>query len=114
MTVKHYMDVPAEPAAEALGVAIRWLIAQSSGADNFAMRVIEVQPGAATPFHTHPFEHETYVLEGVGGLRTGDSETPLRVGSFAFVPPDIKHQFVNRGEALLRFICVIPMPEEEH
>lgn len=114
MKVKHYMDVPTEPAAEAPGVAIRWLIAQSSGADNFAMRVIEVQPGAATPFHTHPFEHETYVLEGVGGLCTEDEEMPLRIGSFAFVPPDIKHQFVNRGEAPLRFICVIPMPEEEH
>jgi quercetin dioxygenase-like cupin family protein len=114
MKVRHYMDVPAEPAAEAPGVAIRWLIAQSSGAENFAMRVIEVQPGATTPFHTHPFEHEAFVLEGAGRLRTEDKELPLRVGSFAFVPPDIKHQFINRGEAPLRFICVIPMLEEEH
>jgi quercetin dioxygenase-like cupin family protein len=114
MKVKHYTDVPAEPAAEAPGVTIRWLIAQSSGADNFAMRIIEVQPGATTPFHTHPFEHEAYVLEGVGGLRTEDEELPLRVGSFAFVPPGIKHQFINRGEEPLRFICVIPMLEEKH
>ena len=114
MEVKHYLEVLAEPVAEAPGVTIRWLIAQSSGANHFAMRIIEVQPSAATSFHAHSFEHEVYVLEGVGGLRTEKEELPLRIGSFAFVPPDIAHQFINRGESLLRFICVIPMPEEEH
>jgi len=114
MKVQHYSNVPAEEVTEAPGVTIRWLIAQSSGASNFAMRVIKVQPGAATPLHTHPFEHEAYVLQGVGGLRIADREEPLRVGSFAFVPPDITHQFINRGESPLRFICVIPMPDEEH
>jgi len=114
MKVQHYSNVPAEEVTAASGVTMGWLIAQSSGASNFAMRVIKVQPGAATPLHTHPFEHEAYVLQGVGGLRIADREEPQRVGTFTFVPPDVMHQFINRGESHLRFICVIPMSAEEH
>jgi quercetin dioxygenase-like cupin family protein len=110
----HVLDVPAEVVAEAPGVSIRWLIAQKSGAKNFAMRVIELQPGAATPWHKHATEHETYVLQGKGVLRTEDSETPMTRDDFAFVPPETLHQFINSGKAPFRFICVVTMPKELH
>jgi quercetin dioxygenase-like cupin family protein len=110
----HVRDVPPELTAEAPGVSIRWLIAQKSGAKNFAMRVIEVQPGAATPWHKHATEHETYVLQGKGILRTEKSETPVSKDHFAFVPPETLHQFVNSGKVSFRFICVVTMPKELH
>ncbi len=112
--VGHAADVPAETVAEAPGVAIRWLIAQKAGARNFAMRVIEVQPGAATPWHSHGTEHEAFVLDGEGVLRTLEGETPLAEDDYGFVSPGIWHQFINRGSGLFRFICVVTMPDEPH
>ena len=50
------------------GVWIRWLIGEDSGAPNFFLRLFEVEPGGHTPFHSHPFEHEVYVLSGEGRI----------------------------------------------
>lgn len=92
------------------GVDIRWLITTEHGAPRFAMRIIEVQPGGGTPFHAHPEEHEVYILEGKGGLLDAEKrEMALAEGDVAFVLPDEQHQFVNRGETMLRFICVVPL-----
>ena len=49
-------------------VGIRWLISKEDGAENFAMRMFELEPGGHTPLHTHPQEHEVFVLEGQGTL----------------------------------------------
>ena len=35
-------------------------------------------------------------------------ETPIEPGTVVFVPPDEAHGFFNTGDAVLRFICVIP------
>lgn len=109
MIVKDYRQVTPEPAEEAPGVTVRWVIGERDGAPNFAMRVFEVEPGAASPFHTHPWEHEAFILAGNGHLRGEDSETPFREGDAVFVAPKEKHQFVNDGDTILRFICVVPL-----
>jgi len=109
MIVKNYRQVTPEPTAEAPGVTVRWVISEKDGAPNFAMRVFEVEPGAASPFHTHAWEHEAFILAGKGHLRGEDSETPFQVGDAIFVPPEEKHQFVNDGDTVLRFICVVPL-----
>lgn len=109
MIVKNYRQVTPEPAAEAPGVTVRWMITEKDGAPNFAMRVFEVEPGAATPFHTHAWEHEAFILAGTGHVRGESGETPFQEGDAVFVAPEEKHQFVNDGDTLLRFICVIPL-----
>jgi len=109
MIVKNYRQVVPEPAQEAPGVTVRWVISDKDGAPNFAMRVFEVQPGAASPFHTHPQEHEVFILDGKGHVRGKEGETRFQEGDVVFVAPDDKHQFINDGDATLRFICVIPL-----
>jgi quercetin dioxygenase-like cupin family protein len=109
MIVKNYRQVTPEPAEEAPGVTVRWMITEKDGAPNFALRVFEVEPGAASPFHTHAWEHEAFILAGIGHLRAEDGETPFREGDAIFVAPQEKHQFVNDGDTVLRFICVIPL-----
>jgi quercetin dioxygenase-like cupin family protein len=112
MKVFHYTDVPAQPAEGLPGVTLRWAIAQNVGAPNFAMRVIDVQPGAATEHHTHAWEHEVFVLEGQGSVRGVQGETNIGPGSCIYVAPDEVHQFINTGAGVLRFICVIPNPRK--
>ena len=111
--MKHidYKSVELEhfPDPQSKGAGIRWLISQADGAPNFAMRVFEVEPGAASPFHTHAWEHEAFILAGNGHLRAVDGETPFQEGDVVFVAPEEKHQFVNDGDSALRFICVVPL-----
>ncbi len=108
--VFEYSKVEAEEVVEegAQGVRVRWLIDRRLGAENFAMRMFEFQPGGHTALHRHPWEHEVYVLEGRGMLLSGGERHELREGVVAYVPPNEPHQFRNVGSSTLRILCLIP------
>jgi quercetin dioxygenase-like cupin family protein len=91
-------------------VAVRWAIGENVGAPNFILRVIDVQPGAATEYHTHAWEHEVLVLEGQGFVRDAQGETAIGPGSCIYIAPHELHQLINRAAVVLRFVCVIPRP----
>lgn len=107
------VPVEAVPAVEvtmpgAQACRVRWLVDEQDGAPNFAMRQFEVAPGGFTPKHSHPYEHEVFVLEGEGEIVDGDVSRPLRSGTVVYVAPDDVHQFRNTGSAPLRFLCFVP------
>lgn len=106
----HYTDVPALTFGdEAPGVTIRWVIDEKGdGAPNYALRMIEVQPGGHTPKHTHPYEHENFVVDGQGRVLLADKWHDIGPGSVVFVPADLLHCYENAGETPLRFLCGIP------
>jgi len=72
------------------------------------MRVIEVEKDGYTPFHSHPWPHINYVIEGNGELKIGETVTRVTAGSYAFVPGSTMHQFRNAGDGWFRFICIVP------
>ncbi len=110
MKVNHYERVPAEPVRMdgAVGCRVRWLIGQADRAPNFAMRQFEVASGGHTPRHSHPYEHEVFVLEGEGMVSERDIEHRLRPGDVVYVAPNEIHQFRNTGHKPLKFLCLIP------
>ena len=110
MKVKHYEQVAQAPVTMpgAAGCQVRWLVDEAQGAPNFAMRQFEVAPGGYTPKHSHPYEHEVFVLEGEGTVLEGDVEHPLKAGDVVLVVPDEPHQFRNTGKAPLQFLCLVP------
>ena len=58
MKLLNYMDVePKEAGEDASGIKMRWLISKEMGANNFAMRFIEIDPEGFSPLHDHPWEH---------------------------------------------------------
>ncbi len=89
-------------------VEIRWLISKEDGAENFAMRMFEIQPGGHTPLHTHPHEHEVFIVEGDGTLVFEGNEYPFGPEHVIFVPGGKEHQFKNTGDSLVRLLCLIP------
>jgi quercetin dioxygenase-like cupin family protein len=89
-------------------VEIRWLISEEDGAEHFAMRMFELQPGGHTPLHTHPQEHEVFVIEGQGTLVYEGREHPFEAEHVIFVPANKEHQFKNTGRSLMRMLCIIP------
>jgi quercetin dioxygenase-like cupin family protein len=109
MKVSKYLDT--RPTQELPGVLKREVINADDGAPNFCMRVFEVEPGSSTPSHSHPWEHEVYILDGQGLVRGKQGEKPVSRDSVVFVPPDEHHCFVNNGSQVLRFICVIPFQD---
>lgn len=90
----------------------RVLIGPDQGAPTFIMRLFTVGVGGFSPYHTHPWEHEVFVLAGEGVVKGCDGEKPVHAGDFIFVPPNEEHQFLNSGKEPFEFLCVIPKGEE--
>lgn len=110
MKVFHYREVKVEEAKEegASKLKVRWLITKDLGAENFAMRLFEMEPGGYSPLHSHPWEHEVFILEGEGVVVGAEGEKKLTAGCVVFVPSGERHQFRNSGEKTLKFLCLVP------
>ena len=109
----HYTEVELEEPAETgtKDVKLRWLISKKDGAEHFAMRLFEVEPGGYTPLHQHDWEHEVFILEGNGVTKDKNNEESFKRGDVFFVPAMEWHQFVNTGKETLKFLCLIPYKE---
>lgn len=107
----HCEQVPANPVEQpgAQRAKMRLLIGAADGAPVFAMRQFELEPGGCTPDHTHPWEHEMYILQGNATVICRGEEHIVRPGCFAFVPPNEPHQVKNTGLLTLKFLCLIPV-----
>jgi quercetin dioxygenase-like cupin family protein len=91
----------------------RVLIGKAKGAKNFVMRLFTVEEGGYSPLHSHPWEHEVYIVSGNATVVTNNGEQPAQAGSYVFVPANALHQFKNTVKGNLEFICVIPNTAEE-
>ncbi len=89
-------------------IEIRVLISKADGANNFAMRMFEVQPDGHTPLHAHPHEHEVFIVEGNGTFHCDGKEYKFTKEDVIFVPGNSMHNFQNTGNSLMRFLCLIP------
>ncbi|MDI6715569.1 MAG: cupin domain-containing protein [Actinomycetota bacterium] len=96
----------------AKGVSLRWVISEREGAENFALRIFTLKPGGHTPLHTHPWEHEVFILKGFGVIVSEGKDIPITQGDVIFVPPEEEHQFKNTNDEELEFICLIPIPKK--
>ena len=112
MIVKKSLEVDASEVHEegARGTTIRWLISDKDGAPTFSMRLFEVEPGGHTPLHSHPWEHEVYVIKGQAIVVGGDEEKRITQGDVVFIPPNEVHQFSNPSGEKVCFLCLIPNP----
>ena len=110
MIVKHYSEVSnqAVDVEGAVAVKKRVLIGEKDGAPNFVMRQFTLEAGGKTPFHTHNWEHEVYVLSGTGIARHSGGESDISAGYAVLVLPNEEHGFVNTGNEPLVFLCSIP------
>jgi quercetin dioxygenase-like cupin family protein len=112
MIVKNYREVRAAPMVDEPGVTVRWLASELGEGPGFALRLYEVSPGAGTTDHSHYWEHEVFVLSGRGVAVGEDGEIPLSEGDVVYVPAAERHHFANRGDDVLRFLMVLPLPQQ--
>ncbi len=110
MILKHANEVPAQTVGEgAKGVVIRWLLGPDDAMPHFHMRRLEIEPGGQTPHHAHDWEHEVYILEGIGVVRTDSGVAAFAVGDVVYMPAGERHAFVNTGGTTVRMLCLVPV-----
>ena len=113
MKIFPYDTVKAKDAGDgASKITVRWLITKDMGAENFAMRLFEMEPDGYSPLHAHSWEHEVFILEGEGFVFDGEKAKAVKAGDVLFVPSDEQHQFKNNGKKTLKFLCLIPYAKE--
>lgn len=67
-----------------------------------------VRPGSLAPPHTHADEDElSYVIDGVFGMRVGDTVVEAGPGTYVFKPRRVPHTFWNAGPGPARLLEII-------
>jgi quercetin dioxygenase-like cupin family protein len=95
-------------------VMMRWLIGKRTGAKTYAMRYFEIKPGGIIPIHSHPEEHEIFVLDGEAKVLGDVQGLVAKKDDVVYVPSDLNHGYDNtEGTTSFRFICVIPLLDKE-
>ncbi len=112
MKVTHYSRFQAIDAAEIekayLGVTIRRVISEVDGDEYFVMVIFVIAPVGQTPYHSHPWEHEIFVISGRGQCRDTTGEHSFAEGDVIYVSPGELHAFSNAGPEFIKLVCVIP------
>jgi len=97
----EFSDVPGTRGAQ-----IKWLISPKDGAPTFTMRLIRIEASGEIPEHSHPWEHEIFILKGSGKIRVNETIYNVSEGNAVLIPPDAPHEYHADTEML--FICLIP------
>jgi quercetin dioxygenase-like cupin family protein len=71
------------------------------------VRYFEVPPGAVTRLEKHEHEHFVIVGSGTGYAIVGADVREIRQHDVVYVAPLEPHQFVNRGDEMFAFFCVV-------
>ena len=110
MKVVNYQDLESTRFEndQVKGVTGRVVIGKADGAENFCMRVFEVEKGGNTPRHEHEWEHEIFFHKGEGAVFKEGEWVPVKGGSVVFVPGNEEHQIKNTGDDTLAFVCLVP------
>src|SRR5208283_1261060 len=112
MKRKHLAEVePVEMNKEGFrGMSARYLWTADDGCSNYAMRIMEFEPGGYTSYHSHLEEHEFYFLEGEAAYVDGNgNEILVSPGDGIYCAPDEPHQIKNVGTAKMKMLCTIPI-----
>ena len=71
---------------------------------------LELQDQQTSPHHIHPWEHEVFIIEGVGTLFCDGTAYPVKGGDAIFIPGNVDHYTLNDGgQGLVRRIEVNPL-----
>lgn len=96
------LEAIAPAAVEAPGVTVR----QLKGVEDAQLKVLDVEPGGSTPYHTHAHAHEGVVIAGRGRLRLEGGDQPLRPGHAFSVAPQAPHAIASEDGHPVRFVCM--------
>lgn len=108
------MDLKALGTGEADSISKRVVFGPGKFWEDHVMRVFTVKPGVASPFHSHDWPHYVIFLEGKSAGNIDGVKLDFEKGDFAYVPPNVEHNFINSGSEDLTFICIVPTRGDDY
>jgi len=114
MIKKTYASIPTVPMDKPgfKGMTARFALTRDDGMPNYALRLMEFEPGGHTSLHSHAEEHEFYFVEGDAAAVDGNGkETLLAAGDVLYTAPHEMHQLRNVGSGVMRVVCTVPLLE---
>jgi len=106
MRITSYREVEAKECEGSSKLKMRWL--NTEGSNIFAVRHVEIEPTGYSPYHSHPWEHEIFVLEGNGTAVGEKVSKSISVGDLISISGEEIHQIKNTGKSTLKILCMIP------
>jgi len=107
MKVVALQNTPQEKDECCAKTKIRRLITEEIGAQNTS-RLFEMDSGGYSPLHKHAREHIIFVLQGEGLVFNGEKTQTIKTGDSLFITPNELHQFLNKSQKTLTFLCIEP------
>jgi oxalate decarboxylase/phosphoglucose isomerase-like protein (cupin superfamily) len=98
---------------------LQWLSEPKvTGAKEFVLAVVTIEPGKGHLRHNHPdMEEILYVIEGEGTQMVdigGEQRRKVGAGDLIHLPAGVFHETVNTGDKTLRFLVVFgPTGQEQ-
>jgi SAM-dependent methyltransferase len=89
-------------AVEAGGVTVRPL----KKVDEVELKVLDIEPGHTTPFHSHSHAHRGIIMTGTGMLQLTGRRLPLTPGDVFSIAPNEPHAIASEGPGSLRLVCL--------
>jgi mannose-6-phosphate isomerase-like protein (cupin superfamily) len=89
------MPITSDGAREVIGLP---LLELDEGTGAFDFRAVRIGPGGISADHSHSFEQANFILSGHGHVELGEQRFEISPNDFIYVPPNVRHVFVNAGE----------------
>ena len=89
-------------------------LARAVHGEQLTLAVVEIEPGAVLPEHSHANEQFGIVLEGSVVFRVGDEERTLERGGIWRIPSDTPHAVTGGGSGAVVIDVFAPPRDDWH
>ena len=103
----------ADAAAEYLSETQVWHTVLATGTHQ-ELNWVKYEPGSVYPFHSHPYEQSSVVIQGRTRLTVGDEVREVGPGDMWFAPSDVRHGGEVLGDEPVIFIDMYSPPSGGH
>ena len=80
--------------------------------ENLMLSIVDFDPDAQVPLHSHPHEQGGVLLEGRMELQIGSESRVLEPGEFYLIPPNIPHRATAVGGSARALDIFSPIRED--
>ena len=109
MIIKRLSAVPPVSVTGYEQVKKQVVLGPDDGSEEIVLRYFSLEPGGASPHHSHDFPHLVKIESGTGTvLDEAGHERPLQKGDYLYIADNEVHQFKNTGPKPFAFICIVP------
>jgi mannose-6-phosphate isomerase-like protein (cupin superfamily) len=101
----YVTDLTSAPTREVDGLVSHILLEEGDApGGELSITWVDVKPGSEQKPHSHGPQQVYVITRGSGRMRVGEDERDVHEGQMVFIPPNVEHGIVNRGEEMLTYV----------